>query len=107
MLRIAHTMTEAWLLADRDGFADFFRVRVGQVPVDPERLPHAKHEVLRLCANSRVRTIRQDMVRSTGEAGPLYVKRINEFASTRWDVSSAAASSDSLSRAIRKIRALP
>lgn len=105
--RIAHSMTEAWLLADRQGFADFFRVRVGQVPVDPESLPHAKQEVLRLCGNSRVRSIRRDMVRSTGEAGPLYVQRLNEFAATKWDVNGAAANSDSLIRAIRSIQALP
>lgn len=107
LLRIAHSMTEAWLLADRDGFADFFRVKVGQLPADPESLPHAKQEVLRLCGNSTARTIRQDMVRSTGETGPLYVNRLNEFASTRWDISGAAANSDSLSRAIRSIRGLP
>jgi hypothetical protein len=107
LLRIAHSMTEAWLLADRDGFADFFRVKVGQIPADSESLPHAKQEVLRLCVSSRSRIIRQDMVRSTGETGPLYVKRINEFASTRWDVSGAAANSDSLSRAIQSIQRLP
>lgn len=107
LLRIAHSMTEAWLLADRDGFADFFRVKAGQVPTDPESLPHAKHEVLRLCGSSRARVIRQDMVRSTGETGPLYVNRLNEFASTRWDVTSAAANCDSLRRAIRSIQGLP
>ena len=106
-LRIAHSMTEAWLLADWDGFADFFRVRAGRVPRDPERLPHAKREVLRLCADSTARTVRQDMVRSSGETGALYVSKINEFAATRWDVAAAAGNSDSLSRAIRSIRGLP
>jgi hypothetical protein len=107
LLRIAHSMTEAWLLADRNGFADFFHVRIRRVPTHPESLPHAKREVLRLCANSTARKIRQDMVRSTGETGPLYVTRINEFAATRWDVRVATANSDSLSRAIRSIRGLP
>lgn len=105
-LRIAHSMTEAWLLADRDGFADFFRVKVGQVPADPESLRHAKQEVLRLCGNSKIRAIRRDMVRPTGEAGPLYVSLLNEFASTRWNVSAAAGNSESLSRAIRSIQGL-
>lgn len=105
-LRIAHSMTEAWLLADRDGFADFFRIRVGRVPTHPENLPHAKRELLRLCADSRARTIRQDMVRSSGEIGPLYVSRINEFASTRWDVAAAAANSESLARAVRSVQGL-
>lgn len=107
LLRIAHSMTEAWLLADRHGFADYFHLRVGQISIDPESLPHAKHEVLRLCESSRARVIRQDMVRSTGETGPLYVNRLNEFAATRWDVRSAADNCDSLHRAIRSIRGLP
>ncbi|OZC50757.1 hypothetical protein CH267_22125 [Rhodococcus sp. 06-621-2] len=106
-LRIAHSMTEAWLLADRDGFAEFFSVRVGRIPKDPEGVLHAKREVLRLCADSTARTVRQDMVRSSGETGPLYVSRINEFASTKWDAAAAAANSDSLARAIRSIRGLP
>jgi hypothetical protein len=106
-LRIAHSMTEAWLLADRNGFADFFHVRIRRVPTHPESLPHAKREVLRLCADSTARTIRQDMVRPSGETGALYVTRINGFAATRWNVRVAAANSDSLSRAIRSVRGLP
>lgn len=106
-LRIAHSMTEAWLLADRDGFADFFRVKIGQVPKEPEGLSHAKRELLRLCAASRARSVRRDMVRSIGEAGPLYVKLLNDFASTRWDARRAAANSDSLRRAIQSIQDLP
>lgn len=106
-LRIAHSMTEAWLLADRAGFADYFGVKVSQIPRNPEEVAHAKQEVLRLCSNSRSRAIRADMVRSSGENGPLYVKRINEFAAEKWNVHDAAVVSDSLTRAIRQIQALP
>ncbi len=106
-LRIAHSMTEAWLLADRDGFSDFFHVRPGQIPAEPESLSHAKQTVLALCAQSRLRALRGDVVTRDGQTGPLYVARINEFASTRWSVASASANSLSLSRAIRSIRTLP
>ena len=106
-LRIAHSMTEAWLMADRDAFADYFRIKMSRIPTDPEGVDHAKREVLRLCAESRSREIRADMVRPTGETGPLYVKRINEFAADSWNVDDASAVSDSLARAIRQIQALP
>lgn len=106
-LRIAHSMTEAWLLADKEGFADFFRIRVGGITADPERLEHAKREVLRLCASSKVRAIREAMVRPNGDTGPLYVAKINEFALTGWNVAAAAESSESLRRAIQCIRELP
>jgi hypothetical protein len=107
LLRIAHSMTEAWLLADRDGFSDFFHVSPGQLPSDPESLTHAKQTLLALCSKSRSRALRGDLVTRDGQTGPLYVSRINEFASTRWSVAAASANSPSLSRAIRSIRTLP
>lgn len=94
-------------MADRDAFADYFRVKISRIPTDPEAVAHAKQEVLRLCADSRSREIRADMVRATGETGPLYVSRINEFAAEKWNVEEAASVSDSLARAIRQIRELP
>lgn len=107
LLRIAHPMTEAWLLADRDGFAEYFKVRRNDLPVSPETLPHPKQAVLSLCASSRSRDIRHDVVTKEGKTGPLYVRRINEFAKTRWSVNSASAISDSLRRAVDRIRDLP
>ncbi|MGV1005250.1 MAG: hypothetical protein ACOYEV_10910 [Candidatus Nanopelagicales bacterium] len=106
-LRIARTMTEAWLIADRAGFARFFGVAPSDVPPTPEALPHAKRTLLQLCAKSKQRSIRQDAVYRDGHAGPLYVKLINDFASTIWNVDAAAGSSQSLARAVAAIRALP
>lgn len=105
-LRLAHSMTEAWLLADRHGFASHFQVSRARVPLDPEDLPHAKREVLRLCAGSRSRGIRESMVAGENEVGPLYVSSINAFAREHWDVGAAAESSPSLRRAIERIRGM-
>lgn len=105
-LRIAHSMTEAWLLADRDGFARFFHVRLARIPTDPENLAHAKRSLLRLCAESSSRLMRRDVVTPDGQTGPLYVARINEFAENHWDAVAAAESSASLAKAIRAIRRL-
>lgn len=106
-LRIAHSMTETWLLADHDGFAEFFRVRSGVLPQNPESLAHAKHTLLAICASSKSRSIRSDVVSTDGQTGPLYVARLNEFASARWNVEAAAGRSPSLLRAIRCIESLP
>jgi len=107
-LRIVHPMSEGWLLADRRGFADHFRVRESDVPRDPEVLDHPKRTLLTLCANSRSRDVRRDMVAASGlRTGPLYVPRINDFAMTKWDVQAASANSDSLRRAVERIRDLP
>lgn len=106
-LRVAHTMTEAWLMADGKGFARYFGVRVGAVPVDVEALSHAKNELLRLCAASRYKWVREDVVAEEGGAGPLFVKSLNDFAMRSWDVRAASARSPSLRRAIERLGEIP
>lgn len=103
-LRIAHSMTESWLLADVEGFSKFFGVSAARMVPNPDLLSNAKHEVLRLCQKSRSRRIKEDMVRGNGETGPLYVSRINEFASKHWNVANACGRSESLRRAVERLR---
>jgi hypothetical protein len=103
LLRIAHPMTEGWLLADSKGFADYFQIKESQVPRDPEGLTNAKQAVLALCANSRSRALRQEIVAQGSKIGPLYPLRINEFAASCWSIETAASRSDSLQRAIDRI----
>ena len=106
LLRIAHSMTESWFLADTDGFADYFHIAQARVPRDPEALENGKQVLLGLCKNSSSRDIREEVVATDGGPGPLFVDHLNEFALTRWDVESACERSDSLRRAVDKIRAL-
>lgn len=106
-LRIAHSMTEAWFLADRDGFADYFQVPKGKIKQDPESLKNAKQELLRLCQYSRSRNIRGDVLTKDGQVGPLYVARLNEFASEWWDVAAARECSRSLDGASRRVEEMP
>ncbi|MFT4126097.1 MAG: hypothetical protein QM662_07680 [Gordonia sp. (in: high G+C Gram-positive bacteria)] len=105
-LRIAHTMTEAWLLADTDGFSAFFHVPRGKVPRNPEQLVHAKRTILRLCSASS-RALRDGIATPDAETGPAYVSRMNEFAAEYWNVQEAARHCPSLARAIKAIRSLP
>lgn len=105
-LRIACSMTEAWLLADQDGFARFFKLPVKKLPQSPDSLPHAKKELLRLCQTCRSPRLREEVVREDGSPGPLYPLRVNEFAREQWDVSRAQDNSPSLARAVERLRAM-
>ncbi|WP_157126124.1 hypothetical protein [Nocardia mikamii] len=107
LLRVVHPMSEGWLLADREGFAEYFNVRVAEVPRNPESLVHPKRTVLQLCSKSRSRSITRDMVALGERAGPRYVVRVNEFAASKWNVENAASNSESLRRALERIRSLP
>lgn len=106
LLRIVHTMTEAWFLADVEGFSSYFKVQKGQVPLAPEDEHHAKQTLLALCRKSRSRTIRDQVVRDDGHPGPLFVHHLTEFAREHWQIEPAAEASPSLRRAIAAIRAL-
>ena len=105
-LRLAHSMTEAWLLADASGFAKFFQVSQARIPRDPEKLVHAKQEVLNQCRRSRSRRVREGMTAGNSEIGPLYVEMINRFAREEWNVARAMERSESLERAVRRISSI-
>ncbi|MET4167396.1 hypothetical protein ABID74_003323 [Gordonia terrae] len=105
-LRVVHPMTEAWLLADADGFAQYFGVVKSNIPSDPEALKHPKATLLSLCSSSKKKDIREEVVRNDGKAGPLYVDHVNEFALLHWNVSAASSRSDSLLRAYNRVREL-
>jgi hypothetical protein len=110
--RIAVREIEAWLLADRERFASFFRVRLSDVPAKPELLDDPKEAVVELSRRSRSRDIRLDMVPRPGSGrkiGPAYVSRLIEFISDPergWRPERAARSSHSLSRCLDRVREL-
>lgn len=106
-LRIAHTMTEAWLLADRQGFAKYFKVSVDRIPTAPDAEAHAKRTLLALCLKSRSRDIREEVAFDETHPGPLFTDHLNEFAASYWDINAAAENSPSLRRAISALSALP
>jgi len=110
--RIAVREIEAWLLADRERFASFFRVRLSDVSAEPELLDDPKEAVIELSRRSRSRDIKLDMVPRPGSGrkiGPAYVSRLIEFVSDPqrgWRPERAARSSDSLNRSLTRIREL-
>lgn len=97
---------EAWLLGDQEQFASYFRIRRNLVPSAPENLRNPKREVLSIVSKSHSKDIRLDMLPRPGSGareGPLYATRLAEFASQHWRPDVAAASCDSLARAIAEL----
>lgn len=103
VLRVACTMTETWLMADRDGFAKFFGVSKAKVPREPEELSNAKRTVMQLCGKSSKRSIRDGMVAPGERPGPLYTKILNDFARSAWSIEPAMMHSNSLRRAVDRL----
>ena len=107
--RIAVRELESWLLADRDGFADFFDVPIALLPEEPDKETDPTQTLVNVARRSRSGSIRKRMIPKSGmqtSVGPLYEATIIEFAEQRWSLVRAARRSDSLRRARRALKAL-
>lgn len=108
--RVAVQETEAWLLADRERIASYFRISIASVPTEPDSIADPKRKLVDLAVRSRSRAVREDMVPRLGsgrDVGPGYTSRIIEFATSSWRPEVASALSRSLSRCITALRRIP
>lgn len=108
IFRIAVREVESWLLADREGFADFLRISSVLMPLEPDQVPDPKLTVINLARRSRSRALRESIAPrqgSTALQGPDYNGCLGDFVRNRWDLNAAAKRSPSLSRAWGKFMA--
>lgn len=106
--RIAVREVEAWLLADRAGFAKWAGVRASLIPDDTEAIARPKERLVDIVRQSRHRERREAIVPregSRGTEGPAYTSALAEFVATDWNAEAAASVAPSLARAIRCLRA--
>jgi hypothetical protein len=107
--RVAVRQVEAWLMGDAETLARYLGVARNRIPDDPERLPNAKVEMVKIARQSRMRAIREDMVPRPGSGravGPAYASRLIEYTQTYWRPEIAARRANSLRRTIACLRRL-
>lgn len=111
LFRVAVREVEAWLLADREGIAEFLHVAVSKVPHAPESEDDPKRTLINLARRSRKRSLAQELVPAPGSSasiGPLYNARLSEFVNDKWNICEARLLADSLSRTLFRLsRFLP
>lgn len=103
--RLAVRAVEAWLLADREGFAEYFQVR-RVLPREPDELSDPKTELVNLCRRSRIRDIREGIPPRQGSGrkiGPEYVAIVGDYCRRVWSPERACVRSPSLERARRDL----
>lgn len=105
LFRLADSEAESWLLADRQGFAEFLKVPLKDVPQPPMQVPDAKRKVLELARKSKVRLMRDEIVSALdiNKPGNGYNLHLTAFVRETWDYRRAAAFSPSLARAVQRI----
>lgn len=106
MFRVAVREVEAWLLADRAGFARFLGIRQVLVPRDADAIDDPKACLINLARKSPHSDLRSDIVPppgSTRQIGPNYNGRLTSFLQNRWDISVAKQCSPSLLRTVNAV----
>lgn len=106
--RVCVREIEAWLMADRQNFADLMEIPIARIPANPDDLGDPKQALLDL-ARGGSRAIRSDLLVQRGaiaSQGLGYNRRLCEFVADRWDIDHAAANSGSLRRAVARLKAL-
>ncbi len=107
LFRVAVREVEAWVLADRAGFAEFAGIPVGKISQAPESLTDPKQELINLVRRSRSKRLVAELVPAHGSSlsiGPLYNERLGHFVRERWDVDAAMQLSASLERTFRRLQ---
>ena len=101
LLRVAVRETESWLLADREGFADFSGVPLHRIPEQPEKLVNPKETLLNIVRRYGKRTVKADILPergSTAKIGYSYNQALCGFVKDTWSPDRAAMVAKSLHR---------
>lgn len=108
-MRVPVRETESWLLADIEGFAAAFSLRLSRMVASPDELPDPKRHVVEVCRHSRSRAVRDTVPPRPGSGrsvGAEYASRVSDFGRRSWNIDSAATRSPSLARAVSALRTL-
>lgn len=106
LFRIAVREVEAWVLADRVGFAGFAGIPQSKVSQTPETLVDPKQTLINLVRQSRNRRLAAELVPLQGSSmskGPLYNERLSQFVREKWDVAAAMQTAPSLKRTVDRL----
>jgi hypothetical protein len=101
LLRVAVRETEAWLLADREGFADFSGVPLHRIPEQPETLVNPKETLLNIVRRYGKRAVKAGILPergSTARIGLSYNQVLCEFVKDSWSPDRASMFAKSLHR---------
>jgi len=121
IFNIAVDEAEAWLMADREGFASYFKIKIEDMPSAYQtkqggRKPltemkfvykssmYLTHELIQKSKSSEY--IRQLTPKKNAAKGPEYNGCILPFIQNVWNIDSARQNSDSLNRMILRIESI-
>jgi hypothetical protein len=121
IFNIAVDEAEAWLMADREGFAKYFKIKLADMPSAHQTKQGGRkaltemnfacksswyltHELIQ---KSRSSELKQQLIPKPGAAkGPEYNDAMRPFIENAWNIDNACQNSDSLTRMVLRIKNL-
>lgn len=106
IFRVAVNEVEAWLLADREGFANYLGVSVHLIPENVDNIDDPKRHLINIARSCRNKELKNGIVpksNSTATQGPYYNNCLIPFVNHKWNIDNAILHSDSLRRALKAI----
>jgi len=106
LVRVAVREAEAWVLADKDNFANFLGIHPSLVPDDIEHIADPKAKLIQLASKAKRRLLREDIcppANSTRKVGPNYNARLSAFVHEYWNPEIARHRAESLARAMDRL----
>ena len=102
LIRIVDQCIESWILADREGIAEFCNRSAASVK---PRASHHKPYLLRLMKEAKLKDAVEEKGREL-DFGPAYAIHLQRLMTDHWSIEHAAAESDSLRRALERLTEL-
>ncbi|MBU0656401.1 MAG: DUF4276 family protein [Gammaproteobacteria bacterium] len=109
LFRVVVREIEAWLLADRQAFANWLDIPITLVPNEPENLSDPKQHLLNLVRRSKKRNLKAEILPSSKSHSPVglgYNTELIRYVNNHWDPLTAAECAPSLARAQKRIHEL-
>jgi hypothetical protein len=109
ILRVCVREVEAWILADRIGFAQLIGASVANMPKNPDELEDPKRFLLNLTSRRGSRVARSELLASRGAVasqGLGYNRLLGQFVTRDWSLDRAREHSRSLDKAAAKLSSL-
>ena len=104
--RVAVMEVESWVMADRDGVANFLSIPVHRVPRNTDEIPNPKEFLVSLARRSKKKTLRAALIPAQGTILPIgneYNALLSEFVRNHWNLERAATVSPSLKRTLDRL----
>jgi hypothetical protein len=109
LCRFAVNELESWLMADRQGLAEFLHVSLNRMPREPEQETFPKRTLVNIARRSKKSSIKEGMAPPSGHnasVGPEYTTLLREFIVRYWNIEAAMTHAPSLARCVRRLREL-